>query len=37
MPGRLTQWKGQEILIEALNILIEDYNKTNFQANYAWI
>ena len=32
MPGRLTYWKGQEILIEALNILIEDYNKTNFQA-----
>ena len=31
MPGRLTYWKGQEILIEALNILIEDYNKTNFQ------
>ena len=32
MPGRLTYWKGQEILIEALNILIEDYNNTNFQA-----
>ena len=31
MPGRLTYWKGQEKLIEALNILIEDYNKTNFQ------
>ncbi len=31
MPGRLTYWKGQETLIEALNILIEDYNKTNFQ------
>ncbi|MDC3104683.1 glycosyltransferase family 4 protein [Candidatus Pelagibacter bacterium] len=31
MPGRLTYWKGQEILIEALNILVEDYNKTNFQ------
>ena len=31
MPGRLTYWKGQEILIEALNILIEDYNKTNSQ------
>ncbi|MDB3857818.1 glycosyltransferase family 4 protein [Pelagibacteraceae bacterium] len=32
MPGRLTQWKGQEIFIEALNILVEDYNCTNFQA-----
>ncbi len=31
MPGRLTYWKGQEILIEALNILVEDYNKTNLQ------
>ncbi len=32
MPGRLTYWKGQEKLIEALNILIEDYNFSNFQA-----
>ena len=32
MPGRLTSWKGQEKFIEALNILIEDYNITNFQA-----
>ena len=32
MPGRLTNWKGQEKFIEALNILIEDYNKSNFQA-----
>jgi len=31
MPGRLTEWKGQEGFIEALNILVEDYNKTNFQ------
>jgi len=31
MPGRLTTWKGQEKFIEALNILIEDYNITNFQ------
>ena len=31
MPGRLTYWKGQEKLIEAINILIEDYNNTNFQ------
>ena len=32
MPGRLTNWKGQEKFIEALNILIEDYNCNNFQA-----
>ena len=32
MPGRLTYWKGQEKFIEALNILIEDYNFTNFHA-----
>tara|TARA_A100001015_G_C14814042_1_gene641952 strand:- start:45 stop:806 length:762 start_codon:yes stop_codon:yes gene_type:complete len=32
MPGRLTSWKGQEKFIEALNILIEDYDITNFQA-----
>ena len=32
LPGRLTYWKGQEKFIEALNILIEDYNFTNFQA-----
>ena len=32
MPGRLTYWKGQEKFIESLNILIEDYNITNFQA-----
>ena len=32
MPGRLTPWKGQEKFIESLNILIEDYNITNFQA-----
>jgi len=32
MPGRLTYWKGQEKLLEALNILIEDYNNSNFQA-----
>ncbi len=31
MPGRLTYWKGQEKLIEAINILIEDYNNSNFQ------
>ena len=32
MPGRLTYWKGQEKFIESLNILIEDYNFSNFQA-----
>ena len=32
LPGRLTYWKGQEKLIESLNILIEDYNVSNFQA-----
>ena len=32
MPGRLTYWKGQEKFIEALNILVEDYNLSNFQA-----
>ncbi|MDC1093024.1 glycosyltransferase family 4 protein [Pelagibacteraceae bacterium] len=32
MPGRLTYWKGQEKFIESLNILIEDYNFTSFQA-----
>ena len=32
MPGRLTNWKGQEKFIESLNILIEDYNFTEFQA-----
>ena len=32
LPGRLTYWKGQEKFIDALNILIEDYNFTNFQA-----
>ncbi len=32
LPGRLTAWKGQSKLIEALNILVEDYNVTEFQA-----
>ena len=32
LPGRLTNWKGQEIFIEALNILIEDYNNLDFFA-----
>ena len=32
LPGRLTRWKGQEIFIEALNLLIEIYKKKNFHA-----
>jgi len=32
LPGRLTRWKGQEIFIEALNLLIENHNKDNFYA-----
>ena len=32
LPGRLTNWKGQIKFIESLNILIEDYNITSFQA-----
>ena len=36
LPGRLTSWKGQEKFIESLNILIEDYNVSNFQAIVLW-
>ena len=32
MPGRLTRWKGQEVFIESLNLLIEEYNHDNFHA-----
>ena len=32
LPGRLTRWKGQEVFIEALNFLIEDFDKKNFHA-----
>ena len=32
IPGRLTHWKGQEKFIESLNILVEDFKFTNFQA-----
>ena len=32
LPGRLTHWKGQEKFIESLNILVEDFNNSNFQA-----
>ena len=36
MPGRLTTWKGQENFIEALNILVEDYNASNFSSYNTW-
>jgi glycosyltransferase involved in cell wall biosynthesis len=32
LPGRLTKWKGQEIFIQALSLLIENHNKNNFHA-----
>ena len=32
LPGRLTRWKGQEILIESLSLLAEEYNKEDFHA-----
>jgi glycosyltransferase involved in cell wall biosynthesis len=32
LPGRLTKWKGQEIFIESLSLLIEEHNKENFHA-----
>ena len=32
LPGRLTKWKGQEMFIESLNILREDYNSNGFRA-----
>jgi len=32
LPGRLTKWKGQEMFIEALNLLIDNHNKNNFHA-----
>ena len=32
LPGRLTNWKGQEKFIESLNVLIEDYDINNFKA-----
>jgi glycosyltransferase involved in cell wall biosynthesis len=31
-PGRLTKWKGHEIFIESLSLLLEKYNKENFHA-----
>ena len=32
LPGRLTKWKGQEMFIEALNLLTENHYKNNFHA-----
>jgi len=32
MPGRLTEWKGQELLIESLNILKNNFGYKNFVA-----
>mgnify|MGYP001162162434 CR=1 FL=1 len=32
LPGRLTRWKGQEIFIEALNLLIEQHGNQNFHS-----
>jgi len=31
LPGRLTRWKGQEMFIEAINLLKAKYKKENFQ------
>jgi glycosyltransferase involved in cell wall biosynthesis len=30
LPGRLTKWKGHEVFIEAISLLLEKYNKDNF-------
>jgi len=32
LPGRLTKWKGQEMFIESLSLLLEEYKKLNFHA-----
>ena len=32
LPGRLTRWKGQEMFLEALQILKTQYGKNNFQS-----
>ncbi len=32
IPGRLTRWKGQEIFIESLNLLLRENPKKNFHA-----
>jgi len=31
LPGRLTRWKGQEMFLESINLLREQYGKNNFQ------
>ena len=31
LPGRLTRWKGQEMFIEAINLLKKKYKKENIQ------
>ena len=33
MPGRLTEWKGQELLIESLNILKNNFGYKNFDCH----
>ena len=32
LPGRLTKWKGQEMFIEAINLLTENHQQKNFHA-----
>ena len=32
LPGRLTKWKGQELFIDSLNLLLQEQNKKNFHA-----
>ena len=32
MPGRLTSWKGQEIFIEALNLVNKELGHQSFYA-----
>ena len=32
LPGRITPWKGQDLFIEALNILRNQFKKENFHA-----
>jgi len=32
LPGRLTKWKGQEMFLEALNLLLQNHGKNNFHA-----
>jgi len=32
LPGRITKWKGHEVFIKALSLIIENHNKNNFHA-----